>query len=338
VSNFESDVEIDDVTSADEQPSPTLEVLSPRPVLLGPRQEVRRVLPNKDRRMIGAWCFVDHYGPEDITGRVGMRVPPHPHSGLQTVSWLFDGEVHHHDSVGSDALVEPGQLNLMTSGPGIAHSEESPSGHSAIMHGIQLWVALPDDARHEAPRDFTQYRDLPTVVREGLRATAVTGEFEGAVSPALTYTPLVGVELVVSGDVTVDLIPEYEYGVLAVDAGLEVEGQPLDVSDIAYVGGDRSSLELTSRDGERRAFLLGGEPFREQLVMWWNFIGRTHDEIVEFRRAWNAGPATASGDDGAGRPGSSDGGPFGVVQGFDGDRLVAPPMPTIRLKSRGRQR
>jgi redox-sensitive bicupin YhaK (pirin superfamily) len=337
VSNFESDVEIDDVTSADEPLAPALEVLSPRPVLLGPRQEVRRVLPNKDRRMIGAWCFVDHYGPEDITGRAGMRVPPHPHSGLQTVSWLFDGEVHHRDSLGSDALVEPGQLNLMTSGPGIAHSEESPPGHSAIMHGIQLWVALPDDARHDAPRDFTQYRDLPTVVRDGLRATVVTGEFEGAVSPALTFTPLVGVELVVSGDVEVALIPQYEYGVLAVDAGLVVDGQPLELSEIAYAGGDRSTLEMSSPGGDRRAFLLGGEPFREQLVMWWNFIGRTHDEIVEFRRAWNDGPETAA-RSGSGRPGSPDGGQFGVVQGFDGDRLIAPPMPTVRLKSRGRRR
>jgi quercetin 2,3-dioxygenase len=337
VSNFESDVEIEDVSSSDDRLAPLLEVLSPRPVLLGPRQEVRRVLPNKDRRMIGAWCFVDHYGPEDITGKVGMRVPPHPHSGLQTVSWLFDGEVHHRDSLGSDALVEPGQLNLMTSGPGIAHSEESPPGHSAIMHGIQLWVALPEDARHDAPRDFTQYRDLPTIRRDGLRATVVTGEFEGVVSPAATFTPLVGVELAVSGEVTVALVPEYEYGVLAVDAGLQVEGQRLDISEIAYVGRDRSSLRLSSPGGERRAFLLGGEPFEEQLVMWWNFIGRTHEEIVEFRRAWNDGPAAAAGL-AAGRPGSDDGGQFGVVQGFDGDRLVAPPMPTIRLKSRGRRR
>jgi redox-sensitive bicupin YhaK (pirin superfamily) len=337
VSNFESDVEIADVSSSDDELTPQLEVLSPRPVLLGPRQEVRRVLPNKERRMIGAWCFVDHYGPEDITGKVGMRVPPHPHSGLQTVSWLFDGEVHHCDSLGSDALIEPGQLNLMTSGPGIAHSEESPPGHSAIMHGIQLWVALPENARHDAPRDFTQYDDLPTVDRDGLRATVVTGEFEGVVSPAATFTPLVGVGLSLSGEVEVGLLPDHEYGVLAVDAGFQAEGRALDVSEIAYVGGDRSTVRLGSPGGERRAFLLGGEPFQEQLVMWWNFIGRTHEEIVEFRRAWNDGPATAPGP-AAGRPGSDVGGQFGVVQGFDGDRLVAPPMPTTRLKSRGRKR
>jgi quercetin 2,3-dioxygenase len=337
VSNFESDVEIDDVSSADDRPQPTLEILSPRPVLLGPRQEVRRVLPSKDRRMIGAWCFVDHYGPEDITGKEGMRVPPHPHSGLQTVSWLFDGEVHHRDSLGSDARIEPGQLNLMTSGPGIAHSEESPPGHPAIMHGIQLWVALPDHARHDAPRDFSQYRDLPVVERDGLRAVVVTGEFEDVVSPAATFTPLVGVELVVSDDVAIEVRSDYEYGVLAIDAGVEVEGARLDRSEIAYVGGGRTSVRLGSPGHQRRAFLLGGEPFVEHLVMWWNFIGRTHEEIVAFRAAWNEGPETAAGPD-AGRPGSADGGQFGIVQGFDGNRLIAPPMPTTRLKSRGRQR
>jgi redox-sensitive bicupin YhaK (pirin superfamily) len=209
------------------------------------------------------------------------------------------------------------------------------------MHGIQLWVALPDSARHEAARDFTQYRDLPTIERDGLRATVVAGEFEGSVSPALTYTPLVGVELVVSGEATVELIPEYEYGVLAVDAGVVVDGEArLGLSEIAYVGGDRTSLGLRSPDRERRAFLLGGAPFDEQLVMWWNFIGRTHDEIVEFRRAWNDAPDSLDADRAAeaARPGSADGGLFGVVRGFDGDRLIAPPMPTTKLKSRGRRR
>jgi redox-sensitive bicupin YhaK (pirin superfamily) len=338
MSNFESDVELADVAGGLDEPlAPVVEVLSARPVLLGPRQEVRRVLPNKDRRMIGAWCFVDHYGPEDVAGKSGMRVPPHPHSGLQTVSWLFDGEVHHRDSLGSDARIEPGQLNLMTSGPGIAHSEESPPAHPPTLHGLQLWVALPESARHGAPRDFTQYRDLPVVQRDGLRATVVAGEFEGAVSAAATFTPLVGVELVVDGEVAVDLNPDYEYGVLAVDAGVIVDGQPLEISEIAYVGGARSTLALTTSGGARRAFLLGGEPFQEQLVMWWNFIGRSHEEIAEFRRAWNDGPTVAPAADG-GRPGALAGGQFGVVQGFAGDRLIAPPMPTVRLKSRGRHR
>jgi redox-sensitive bicupin YhaK (pirin superfamily) len=338
MSNFESDVEIADVVGSPDDLTPVVELLEPRDVLIGPRQSVRRALPNKDRRMIGAWCFVDHYGPEDITGKAGMRVPPHPHSGLQTVTWLLDGEVQHRDSLGSDAVVIPGQLNLMTSGPGIAHAEESPPGHSAIMHGLQLWVALPEAARHTAPRDFTQYRELPVVERQGLRATVVTGEFEGVISPARSYTPLVGAELVVTGDVSIAVATGFEYGVLAIDDGFEVEGMRLQASEVAYVGGGRRTLRVSAGSGTRRGFLLGGEPFEEELVMWWNFIGRSHEEIVAFRHAWNDGPVDATPDSEDTRPGGSDGGQFGVVRGFDGDRLMAPPMPTTRLKSRPRHR
>jgi redox-sensitive bicupin YhaK (pirin superfamily) len=363
MSNFESDREIDDCCGSRDDLTPVVEVLEPRAVLIGPRQEVLRALPNKERRTIGAWCFVDHYGPHDISGQQGMRVPPHPHSGLQTVSWLLEGEIQHRDSLGSDAVVLPGQLNLMTSGPGIAHSEESAPGHSATLHGIQLWVALPESARHHAPRAFSQYRELPVIVRPGLRATVVTGQLEGAVSPALSYTPLVGAELVVTGEVSVAVNPAFEYGVLAIDDGLVVAGQRLGVGEIAYVGGgrevialstgERGTTEMPSGDREdrgapevsapateaeaRRGFLLGGVPFEEELVMWWNFIGRSHDEIVEFRRAWNDGPSQAS-SPGEGAPGSRSGGQFGVVVGFEGERLMAPPMPTVQLRSRPRHR
>jgi redox-sensitive bicupin YhaK (pirin superfamily) len=319
MSNAEADRELllqDDIDLA-----PTFERLEPRSVLLGPRTEVRRVLPNKERRMIGAWCFVDHYGPEDISNQDGMRVAPHPHTGLQTVSWLLDGEIHHRDTLGSDAVVVPGQLNLMTSGPGIAHSEVSPPGHSPVMHGIQLWVALPDPARNQAPREFTQYVDLPRLERDGLVATVIIGAVDGVESPASSYSPLVGAELVVTGDAQVPLRPDYEYGVLAIDAGLVVDGERLEVSEIAYVGGGREQLALSSSGDSARGLLLGGEPFAEELVMWWNFIGRSHEEIVEFREKWNAEDRQ-----------------FGRVEGYDGDRLLAPPMPNTRLKSRPRHR
>ncbi len=320
MSNAEADRELV-LPPDDRDHEGTVERLEPRHVLLGPRTEVRRVLPNKQRRMIGAWCFVDHYGPEDITGREGMRVPPHPHTGLQTVSWLLDGEIHHRDTLGSDALVVPGQLNLMTSGPGIAHSEESPPGHSTIMHGVQLWVALPEPARREAARAFTQYADLPRIERDGLVATVFVGTLDGARSPATTFSPLVGAELVVRSDVRVPLRRDFEYGVLAIDEGLVVEGQRIGVSEIGYVGAGRDALALDTSGGPARGLLLGGAPFTEELVMWWNFIGRSHEEIVEFRRLWNDEDEQ-----------------FGRVVGYDGDRLLAPPMPTTRLKSRPRAR
>ncbi|MBA2560646.1 MAG: pirin family protein [Propionibacteriales bacterium] len=335
MSNAEADLEVESTGRDTVTCVQGVDVLEPRPVLLGPRQEVRRVLPHRDRRMIGAWCFVDHYGPEDIAGRPGMRVPPHPHTGLQTVSWLLEGEVHHRDSLDSDVDVIPGQLNLMTAGTGVAHSEESPAGHTAVLHGLQLWVALPGNALHE-PRAFAQYRDLPVIERAGLRATVVMGDLEGVASPAATFTPIVGAELVVDGEVSLRVRPDFEYGVLAIDAGLVVQRQRVEMSEIAYVGGDLDTIELSS-DGPRRAFLLGGAPFDEDIVMWWNFLGRSHDEIVEARRVWNDEVTRYQTLDESGDSGSLGGRlRFGIVRGFDGDPLLAPPMPTTRLKARGR--
>ena len=129
-----------------------MSVLAPREVPLGGTRQllVRRTLPHRDLRTVGAWCFLDDYGPVDVTGTPGMQVPPHPHTGLQTVTWLLDGEVRHQDSLGSDALVRPGELNLMTAGRGISHAETTPVGATGALRGLQLWVALP--ARHRDTR------------------------------------------------------------------------------------------------------------------------------------------------------------------------------------------
>ncbi len=116
--------------------------------------------------MVGAWCFADQYGPQDISAGSGMRVPPHPHAGLQTVSWLVAGEVLHRDSLGNRQVIRPGQLNLMTAGQAIAHSEESPHDHSPVLHGVQLWVALPDQHRHIDPH-FEHHSSLPCAGRAG---------------------------------------------------------------------------------------------------------------------------------------------------------------------------
>jgi quercetin 2,3-dioxygenase len=301
------------------------ELLEPRKVWLGKTTQVRRLLPHKERRMVGAWCFVDHYGPDDVRDRLGMWVPPHPHTGLQTVSWLFDGEVLHRDSVGSQAFVRPGELNLMTSGDGIAHSEESPGDHDPILHGVQLWVALPDPDRRSAAAAFAQHRDLPVAELPGARATVLVGEVAGVRSPAHSFTPLVGAEVSVEPGATarLPLTREFEYAALVVDGPLTVAGEVLDRGQMLYVGRDRDHLDV-SAGGDSRLMLLGGEPFEEQLVMWWNFIGRTHEEIVQARDQWMAG--LAAGHDER----------FGVVHGFDGDPLPAPEMPTTRLRARGR--
>jgi quercetin 2,3-dioxygenase len=297
-------------------------LLEPRQVVLGRTQRVRRLLPHKEHRMVGAWCFVDHYGPDDAHD--GMWVPPHPHTGLQTVSWLFEGQILHRDSVGSLAEVKPGQLNIMTAGPGIAHSEEShdQDGHPRV-HGAQLWVALPDGVRDSVPPRFDQYADLPELSLDGLTGTVIVGEVAGVVSPTQSYTPLVGADLVAAGNVSVPLTDTFEYAVLVVDGPVTVAGQRAEFGEMVYLGLGRSSFDL---EGPGQVLLLGGEPFAERIVMWWNFIGRSHDEIVAMRNDWNNGLT---------------GGPtdrFGVVNGFDGNPLFAPELPHLELKPRGRTR
>jgi redox-sensitive bicupin YhaK (pirin superfamily) len=311
--------------AGDPSDGPVLELLEPRKVWLGKTTQVSRLLPNIERRMVGAWCFVDHYGPDDITGRPGMRVPPHPHTSLQTVTWLLDGEVLHRDSVGSRAMVLPGELNIMTSGRGISHSEETPAEHGPLLHGVQLWVALPEGGRHATPPAFSQHRDLPTVDLGKARATVLVGSVGGATSPAHAFTPLLGVDVVLEpgADVAVPVRPDHEHAVLVVDGPVEVAGAVAGFGQMLYLGRRRDGIRLSVPDGARRGqvLLLGGEPFSEEIVMWWNFIGRSHDEIVEAREEWTATT-----------------GRFGHVQGYDGDALPAPPLPTTRLKARGRRR
>ncbi|HEY7718477.1 MAG TPA: pirin family protein, partial [Pedococcus sp.] len=192
---------------------PVVEVLEAREVPLGgPRaMTVRRTLPQRQRSLIGAWCFADHYGPDDVAGTGGMDVPPHPHTGLQTVSWLFSGEVEHRDSGGHHAMVRPGELNLMTGGRGICHSEVSTPG-TAVLHGVQLWLALPDAAR-EAPREL-QHHVPPPVRVEGATARVFLGTLLGQSSPVRVHTPLLGAEVVLDAgaSLSVAVDPAFEHG------------------------------------------------------------------------------------------------------------------------------
>jgi quercetin 2,3-dioxygenase len=300
---------------------PVLDLLPGKEVLLGESTRVRRLLPTLGRRMVGAWAFVDHYGPDDVAAGAGMQVAPHPHTGLQTVSWLLEGEVHHRDSLGSDVQFGPGQLALMTAGHGIAHAEQSPVVHPRFLHGAQLWVALPGAHRETAPA-FEHHATLPGWTSDGLTTTVLMGSFGGATSPGSAYSPLVGVDLDVAAraDIEVPLEPDFEYGLLASSGSVSVEGVPLDRGAMLYLGTGRTSLRLSADDASR-LLLLGGEPFEEHLVMWWNFVGRTGEEIADYAQQWNAESAR-----------------FGAVVGYDGARLEAPPLPPVPLKARGRER
>ena len=198
--------------------APTRRVLEAREVPLGGTRAmlVRRTLPHRDLPTVGAWCFADDYGPTELAGSPGMHVPPHPHTGLQTVTWLLEGEVHHQDSVGSDQLVRPGQLSLMTAGRGIAHAETSPADPPPRLRGVQLWVALPESDRHMSPA-FEHHPELPVVRTGGLTATLIIGELAGETSPATAYTPLIGADVVLDPDGAgrLPLEPAFEHAVLA---------------------------------------------------------------------------------------------------------------------------
>ena len=297
------------------------DLLDGRDVPLGRHTVVRRLLPHTNRRMVGAWCFLDHFGPERIADTPGMQVPPHPHCGLQTVTWLVEGEVLHRDSLRSLATIRPGRLNLMTAGHGIAHAEESPDDHGPVMHGLQLWVALP---RADADRAsaFDSYADLPRVAAGDANVTVTMGSFGGATSPAVTYTPLVGAALSfeTGGSATLPLRPDFEYALVVMSGAINVDGVELVPGALLYLGTGRDALDVSAVE-KTEAFLIGGEPFEEELVMWWNFVARSHEEIVQARTEWSR----------------MDGMRFGTVHGYAGDPLPAPELPIVRLLPRGRE-
>lgn len=312
---------------------------------ISPRSEVLRVLPHRDRRMVGAWCFVDLYGPRPVTDGDAMHVAPHPHTGLQTVSWLVSGRVRHRDSLGSVADVVPGRVAVMTAGAGIAHSEDVvvPAGSegeavdrgdegAAVLHGAQLWVALPDEQRWGA-KAFTLHEPAPSTVVDGVGVAVFSGALAGLVGPEQAFTPLLGAELTPAADgdgrggargdgrARLTLEASYEHLLAPLSGEVTVEGVTVGTGQGLFLGTHRASLEV-ALSPDARVLLLGGTPFEEEIVMWWNFVGRTHEEVVEARERWNAG----------GDP------RFGEVDYPDGERLAAPPLPSVRLRARGRRR
>ncbi len=278
--------------------------------VLGEGMRIRRALPSRQRRMIGAWCFLDHFGPLDASGGRGLRVGPHPHTGLQTFTWPMAGEILHRDSLGSEQLIRPGAVNLMTAGRGISHSEESPGERSPLLHGAQLWIALPDAQRHIEPA-FEHYPTVPSLQRDGFKVTVMAGEALGERSPVRVHTPLVGLELLSTHDArtTLPLRADFEHALLVLEGALRVDDETLEPGTLLVLPAGRDRI-LLQADATSRSLLIGGEPFPEEILMWWNFIGRGKAEIEQFSRDWNAGK-----------------GSFGEVHGYDGPRLVAPLPP-----------
>lgn len=310
-----------------------VEILEPRAVPLGgPRaMDVRRTLPQRRRSLIGAWCFLDHYGPDRVGDTGGMNVPRHPHTGLATVSWLFTGTIEHRDSAGYHALVRPGEVNLMTAGRGISHSEFS-TPDTEILHGAQLWLALPDASRH-VPPGFEHYRPEP-VIGDGTEVRVFLGSLAGSTSPVRTHSRVVGAELLLQPRVRLQLTVSRfaEHGVLVDSGELTVDEHPVPVDHLAYLGTGQDGIVLEAGDQPVRALLIGGEPLGEQIVMWWNFVGRDHDEVVQAREDWmaqisdNFGTITDSAEIFDGR--------FGIVTGDHQPPVPAPALPNAKLKPR----
>jgi redox-sensitive bicupin YhaK (pirin superfamily) len=312
VSTVDANVEI----PGDPVPAMDLEISSARQARVGDLT-VRRLLPLRLRRSVGPWCFIDHYGPESVDGVAGMQVPPHPHIGLQTVTWLLAGNVLHRDSLGSEQMIRPGQLNLMTAGRGIAHSEESPAGHDPVLHGVQLWVALPEATRQAAPA-FEHHAELPVARLGDFEASVFLGELAGARSAATAFSPLVGAELTTVAATAgparcmLPLNPAFEHVLFAVAGRADAAGVGLEPGRLLYLPPGHHHVSMVALEGSC-VLLLGGEPLREQLLMWWNFVARTPEEIAAATASWQAVE-------------------FGRVGGYSGDPMQAPPLDVARLR------
>lgn len=305
MSNWDAASEITECTTEDQEP--IIKPLPLRPALIGPHQPVGRALPNPQQRLIGPWCFLDRMGPMQLHDHP-LDVPPHPHTGLQTVTWLLQGEMLHRDSLGTEQSIKPGQLNLMTAGRGIAHSEQS-TGSSTTLSGVQFWIALPEEQAHGEPA-FEHQGELPELVLDHeARARILVGRFAGERSPATVHSHLAGVEITAhhNGWLEAPLEPELEYGVLLLEGHGTVEDHPLTTDTLIYLGSLRRYITLDLTAGSR-VLLFGGEPPDEKLLLWWNFVGRSTREIQQARTDWEQHRR------------------FGEVPGYAGARLEAPAL------------
>ena len=269
---------------------------------------ISRALPVKDRRLVGAWCFLDRFGPLTFNNGKPMDVAPHPHIGLQTVTWLLQGEVVHDDSLGYQSLLRPGGVNVMTSGGGISHAEQTPNDNTGRLNGVQLWVALPESHRH-MPATFHQVQEVPVLERSEGRVQVFAGTLNGASAAAVHFTDILGADLQVhpGHSLTLPLQPIFEHALLVMSGDAAIDGQPLEDRVLYYLGAARSEASFSSRNGSR-LLLIGGPPFPEKILMWWNFVARTQDEIAQARADWE------------------DGQRFGEVAAYEGPRLNAPSL------------
>lgn len=279
------------VTSTDDSLGmSTIEVKESRQTQIG-TMAILRVLPTKRRRTVGPWCFVDLMSPGDVDRPPPLEIGPHPHIGLSTVTWLFDGSILHSDSLGSEQSIRPGELNLMTAGNGIAHAEEgtetSPSNETGGIMGVQMWLAQPDATRFGGST-FQHYKDLPEISLDAGEARLLIGEYEGTVAPTEFDHPTVGMDLRLVGPSTIAVNPDFEYGVVPIDRAAKVDDAIVEPGSLALIPTGYEMLRLETRGDSGRLMILGGRPLGEKVKMWWNFVARTNEEITEAWTDWQS--------------------------------------------------
>ncbi len=310
MSHAEHDEPFDAGSCPVRQQRPALRRISGSRKELGEGMEISRLLPSRQLRMIGAWTFLDHIGPADVSQGKGVRVGPHPHTGLQTFTWMIRGEMLHRDSLGTVQMIRPGQVNLMTAGRGISHSEESPAQRSPEFHAAQLWIALPESKRFIPPA-FEHHPVLPATTLGDLDMVVIAGSAFGLTAPTTIHSPLMAADIGARRDLatSVPLNPRFEHGLMLLQGAITVEGESLSTSDLLYLAPGRDGCDIEVSAGSR-LLLIGGEPFGEDVLMWWNFVGRGKAEISGFVQQWNAGDPL-----------------FGTVTGYAGERLLSPLPP-----------
>lgn len=289
---------------------PTHEKLTTRNAELGEGLTIRRALPHSARRMIGAWCFLDHFGPLDLSKNKGLDIAPHPHMGLQTFTWPIQGEILHQDSLGYEQVIKPGEINLMTAGKGISHSEESVS--KDMLHGVQLWIALPDVVRNMEPA-FSHYSNPPQLEQDGATFTLLAGEFLNLHSTLNLHSPLFGINIFSHQDTitTFPVRPDFEYGVLVLDKYIQIEKEIISPGTLLYLGCGRKEIAI-KMPKNAITIMIGGTPFTEEVLLWWNFVGRTREDMLIATHDWQTNNR------------------FGTVKNYKGGRLIAPDVAKIK--------
>lgn len=256
-----------------------------RSAIIGENFPIKRAIPQRELRNVGHWIFLDHAGPVKFNEGENVDVGAHPHIGLQTFTWMLEGEIIHNDSLGSHQIIRPYQINLMTGGQGITHTELSHPDSQAL-HLAQLWIALPKEKEAIAP-DFKHYPVIPHIEHHDHEIYVLVGEFNNELSPVEMHSPLSAIDIKAKQDtiLTVPLNSTFEYGLLPLEGTINIDGQSMDDNALAFIPSGSDSIVITLKK-DSRILLIGGEPIEQPPLMWWNFVAWEQETIEKALVDW----------------------------------------------------